>query len=244
MFEQAGFEVRFEWGPKAISTIGPSVDAIVIVDVLSFSTSVDIAVSRGAEVLPYYFNHLQASEFATVHHAVLADREAKPGSYSLRPTSLLAIPSGTRLVLPSPNGSALSFQAAESGQKVFAGCLRNAKAIGTMINRHGWSTLVVAAGERWPDNSLRPCYEDLVGAGAIIDHLSPNRSPEAEAALVTYLESINCLEARVFACSSGQELTARGSKNDVKLATRLNESDSVPLLDGSAFVRWDSLFLG
>jgi 2-phosphosulfolactate phosphatase len=54
--------------------------------------------------------------------------EPSPGGrppFSLSPVSLLEIPPGTRLVLPSPNGSAVAASVAATGSVVLAGCLRN-----------------------------------------------------------------------------------------------------------------------
>ena len=43
---------RLEWGPRAIDVFQAWADVIVVIDVLSFSSAVDVAVSRGAAVLP------------------------------------------------------------------------------------------------------------------------------------------------------------------------------------------------
>jgi len=89
---------------------GPSIkDAVVIVDVFSFSTAVDIALSRGASVLPYRWKDGSASRFARDHGALLAESRTVGGPYSLSPDSLLSVPPGTRLVIPSPNGSTSPF---------------------------------------------------------------------------------------------------------------------------------------
>lgn len=51
-FDQVEFDVRCEWGLAGVRHLAPA-DVMVIVDVLSFTTSVNIAVARGAVVYPY-----------------------------------------------------------------------------------------------------------------------------------------------------------------------------------------------
>ena len=104
-------------------------DAIVIVDVLSFCTCVDVAVGRGAPVFPYPWKDESARAFAESRGALLAGGRGTDALYSLSPKSLLSIPESASLVLPSPNGAALSALAGESGKPTFAGCLRNARAV-------------------------------------------------------------------------------------------------------------------
>jgi 2-phosphosulfolactate phosphatase len=185
-YDQREFEVRCEWGHVGISQLLFDSDAVVIVDVLSFSTCVDIAVGNGAIVYPYPWKDASALSYAQSVGALLANFDRKlDGGYSLSPASLRSIPFGTRLVLPSPNGSTLSLATGEV--PTFIGCLRNAKAVGSLLSRWGRRISFVPAGERWPDGSLRPAFEDLVGAGAIIHHLPGTKSPEAELAEATFL---------------------------------------------------------
>jgi 2-phosphosulfolactate phosphatase len=51
--DQAAYDVRFEWGADGLAAVGPVSDVVVLVDVLSFGTCVDVATARGAFVLPY-----------------------------------------------------------------------------------------------------------------------------------------------------------------------------------------------
>lgn len=135
---------------------------------LSFSTCVDVAVGQGGQVYPFHAADDGAAAFAETHGAMLASRNRRAG-FSLSPASLLALPAGARLVLPSPNGSALSL--ATGRVPTFAGCLRNATAVAAAAQHYGRRITVIAAGERWPDGSLRFALEDLLGAGAIVRHL-------------------------------------------------------------------------
>ncbi|WMX48696.1 2-phosphosulfolactate phosphatase [Streptomyces roseicoloratus] len=124
-----------------------------------------------------------------------------------------------------------------------AGCLRNATAVGRWLARHDYGTaqrpvVVIAAGERWPDGSLRPALEDLLGAGAIIDALESRGvgplSPEAAAARGCFVQTADVVSA-VAAGSSGRELTRSGFADDVAIATELDAGATVPVLTDGAF---------
>lgn len=176
-FEQSGFRLRFGWGPNGLRRLAPAADALVIVDILSFSTAVDVALGRGAVVLPYRWHDGSESAFAEANGAEVASKQPEPGRPSLRPSSLQTVEPGVRLVLPSPNGSALAFAAAEAGaNRVLVGSLRNASAVGRAVAESGPVggpdpiVTVIAAGERWRGTTgpLRPAIEDLLGAGAIL----------------------------------------------------------------------------
>lgn len=234
MFSQSAYQVRFEWGESGMESCADGVDLVIVVDVLSFCTAVDIAVGRGAAVLPYPWNDEAAGQYAAEQNAVLASRTTKLGGFSLSPSSLQSIPAGTRLVLPSPNGASLSFRANALGKVVVAGCLRNAAAIGSWASSE-CAILVVAAGEKWSGSGLRPCFEDLIGAGAVIDSLDLSCSPEARSAQSAYLGARVSLRDSLFGCGSGRELVERGRSSDIELAARLNASNVVPLLSDGSF---------
>lgn len=104
-FDQANFDIRCESGPQGVLQLAPISHVIIIVDVLSFSTCIEIACSRGAIVFPYQWKDDSAKAFARSVGAELADSRGSGSSYSLSPASLMSIDRGTRLVLPSPNGS-------------------------------------------------------------------------------------------------------------------------------------------
>ena len=229
-----GWDIRCEWGPRGLAALGSLSDVVVIVDVLSFSTCVDIAVSRGAVVFPFAWRDARALEFARDKGAELAGPRGQV-ALSLSPASFLRVAPGTRVVLPSPNGAALS-AGADRGQ-VLAGCLRNAAAVARAAQALGQRVLVLAAGERWPDGSLRPCVEDWLGAGAIVDGLSSACSPEAEAARLAFRAARADLPRLLRGCPSGQELIDRGYGEDVTLAAALNVSEAVPVLREGAYHR-------
>ena len=50
---QTGFGVRFDWGPTGAAAVAIDVEAAVVVDVLSFTTTTVVAVEAGAAVLPW-----------------------------------------------------------------------------------------------------------------------------------------------------------------------------------------------
>jgi 2-phosphosulfolactate phosphatase len=231
---QEGFAICCEWGARGVEMLAPTCDVVVIIDVLSFSTCVEIATSRGAMVFPYAWRDTRAAEFARSKRALLAGENAL--GLSLRPASLTEIDRGCRLVLPSPNGSQLSTATGEV--PTLAGCLRNARAVARHAAQLGDRILVVPAGERWPDGSLRPSLEDHCGAGAIIHHLPAGllRSPEAQAAAALFEQLEPGLPESLRECSSAREKRDRDQERDFELAVELDVSTCVPALRHGAYI--------
>jgi 2-phosphosulfolactate phosphatase len=218
---------------EGLFALQPAADAIVIVDVLSFSTAVDIALSNGAAVLPYRWKDDSAKQFAAEKGAVLADGRRAGGTYTLSPASLRSIPAGTLLVLPSPNGSTLSLST--GSVPTFTACLRNAPAVARQAKACGPHVSVIPAGERWNDGSLRPCLEDLIGAGAVLAELPGTLSPEAEAAVAAFSHFQGNLMETLLGCRSGKELVQRGFALDVELASEYAVSSAAPRLVNDRF---------
>ena len=149
IYDQSGFDVRFEWGLRGLEAAGPGADVIVIVDVLSFSSAVEVCVAREAIVYPFAWKDERAVAFAEEVDALLAVTRKDVSArrpYSLSPASLMSIPRGARVVLPSPNGATISVAAAGLGATVISGCLRNAGAVARAAEARGSTILVIAAG--------------------------------------------------------------------------------------------------
>lgn len=239
--EQAG--VRFEWGIEGATAVSNEGAALVVVDVLSFSTAATIAVAKGTAVYPHNWPSTEVEQSARRHGAAYAVRRRQVDDehpWSLSPTHLMDAPHVDRLVLPSPNGSAIA--AAAVAKVVLIGSLRNASAVGRWLQRNGYGTVerpavVVAAGERWPSGTLRPALEDLLGAGAIIATFDGHHglSPEADAARASWEAVADNPADTLKACSSGLELTAAGYESDVLLAADRDVESVVPLLAEGAF---------
>lgn len=233
-FLQNSFDLRCEWGIEGARRFSAGSDVVIIVDVISFSTTVDIAVSRGAWVYPFGWKDGRSVDFARKVGAVLANASrTDPQGLSLAPRSMLSLEPGARIVLPSPNGSALSL---ETGTvPTFAGCLRNASAVARAAVELGRRITVIPAGERWPDGSLRPALEDWLGAGAILHALPGRRSTEAEAAVAAFLRFRGELPQVLGSVGSGVEAAEPGGSEDVLLAADLDASRSAPRLVEGAY---------
>jgi 2-phosphosulfolactate phosphatase len=239
--------VRFEWGPVGAAALVRDCACLVVVDVLSFTTAVSVAVDRGTTVYPYPWQDRSAAAFASSVGGVVAvgRREMSDGHpWSLSPDALRRAPAVERLVLPSPNGSAISAAATSEGVAVAASCLRNGRAVGRWLVDRGYGTLerpilVVASGERWPDGSLRPALEDALGAGLVLatllDEVTGLLSPEATLLATAYLNTDDAAAA-VMSCASGVELATTGFAADLAIAAEINSSEVVPVLEDGAFV--------
>lgn len=245
--DQSGSRVRLEWGAAGAGLLTPRASLCVVVDVLSFTTTVGVAVECGTTVFPYAWADATAETFAASVGATLAAgrRAVAAGQVSLSPASIRAAAPLDRLVLPSPNGSTISRTLSQAGAEVLAGSLRNRRAVGAAIDRLLRSdeiagVALVPAGERWPDGSLRPAVEDLWGAGAVaasLQDLGHQLSEEAGVAAAAFRAVRARLSDALHDCASGRELVEGGFADDVVLAAELDASDVVPVLTAEgAFV--------
>ena len=234
---QRGFGVRFDWGLEGARRLAPGSGYAVVVDVLSFTTSVSVLVDAGTRVHPRAL-HATVEE-AAIPVAVGRRATTAERPWSLSPAALRRAPRTPELVLPSPNGSAIS-AAIQDHCGLVAGSLRNATAVGRWLRESGVGTpdrplTVIAAGERWPDDTLRPALEDLLGAGAVIDALGAAAlSPEAATAARAFQGCPDVRDA-IMDSASGRELAAGGFPDDVAIALELDSSHAVPLLTDGAF---------
>lgn len=218
IFGQHDATIRFDWGEDGLGALVDDCAVLIIVDVLTFSTTVDIAVGHGTRVRPARW---------------------RPGSTQSRSTEA-AVAGGHEIVLASPNGAALSVLSSDSDAVVLTGCLRNASAVAEAARdlAAGGAIGVIAAGERWGVNlhahdgpaRLRPCVADHLGAGAIVAKLRESAAPSPEAALAADAYCATDVDAAIRDCVSGRELTAHGHAADVDLAVRVDISRSVPRL--------------
>ncbi|HEU0165337.1 MAG TPA: 2-phosphosulfolactate phosphatase [Thermomicrobiales bacterium] len=243
---QFAYRLRFDWGLRGAQAIAPDADIAIVVDVLSFTTTLSVALDEGIVVLPYQWKDESAARYAREHKATLAvsRKTAARGTITLSPQSIRDAVPVPRLVLPSPNGSAISFRLAEGRSTVLGASLRNADAIATWIainyDAAATNISVIAAGEQWADGSLRPAVEDLWGAGAVLSALVArgwtDLSPEAQVAQHAFLGVKESIERQLQRCASGRELIDRGFASDVEIAAEFNSSASVPLLRDRRFV--------
>lgn len=231
---QDGYEVRFEWGPAGVAALAVAGTTVVVVDVLRFTTAVEAALSVGVDVYPSRWRDESARSLADSVGAVLADG-TDPAGPDLSPVRLRDFAPGTAVVLPSPNGSTCATLAAEAGAQVVAACLRNGAATAASLKGAG-AVSVIACGERWPDGSLRPCVEDLLGAGSVIARLRGTRSPEAEMAASAWESASQAGIGGVLTTSgSGVELIDKGHRSDVDYAAEEDVSEVVALLQDGRF---------
>ena len=247
--EQQDSRVRLEWGPTGAAAVAADADIAVVVDVLSFTTTLSIATRRGMRVLPFRWKDDRATAYAEAQDATLAvgrfeARQLDDPPPSLSPAQLLTSRYVDRLVLPSPNGSTICAAVRDSGSgtTVVGASLRNRAAVaGWLLPRlaEGATVALVASGERWPDDTLRPAVEDLWGAGAVLDlvlaRADAPASAEARVAVAAWRAVADGVDDELRTCSSGRELVDAGFEADVAAAAEVDADDVVPVLTHDGF---------
>ncbi|GAA3651933.1 hypothetical protein GCM10022237_09730 [Nocardioides ginsengisoli] len=244
---QTAHPIRLEWGPTGGAAVSAGADIAVVVDVLSFTTTLTIATARGTHVHPFAWKDARAAAYARAHDAVLAvgrleARGLAAPPPSLSPAQLLDSAPVPRLVLPSPNGSSVcaALRATDPDLLVVGASVRNRRAVAAWLSPRiaaGATVALVPAGERWPDGSLRPAVEDLWGAGAVLDALAPGHALGAEAlhARAAFRAIADDVAGALHDCASGRELIGIGFAADVAAAADVDADDVVPLLGEDGF---------
>lgn len=219
-FSQVGYDIRLEWGAHGVTALSGACGALVVVDVLSFCTRVDLELAAGRRVRPLPW--------------AVAGGQGTPHGVT---------------AIASPNGAALSLRAAAEGITVLAGCLRNAGTVAAAaLSLAGDRPVgVIAAGEQWgvdvaasvgETGPLRPCIEDHLGAGAIVEAIiarGGRPAPEAAIAALTYRAAGSRLAELVADSVSGVELRQAGREADVTAACATDHSTVAPLLRDGVF---------
>jgi 2-phosphosulfolactate phosphatase len=237
--DQHGFAVRFDWGARGCRDAAERGDAVVIVDVLRFSSAVATAAARRAVVYPCAFTADETAMARRTGASRLLPPDQHPGvSFVLSPT-FLDLDRGERVILRTINGAECTLAAAAS-PRVIAGSLLNASAAGRWARAQveaGATVTVVACGElRGVDRVFDFAIEDYLGAGAVLAAAGDGLSPEARVAAAAFVASRGDIEALLMDCGSGRELRAKGLEEDVRHAAQHDLYDAVPMLrDGERY---------
>lgn len=236
--------IHLEWGAIGAKLAASRGDIVVIVDVLSFSTSVTIVLSNGGTPFSYSDQEIKDQggrekvENRLNAEIISRDRQLTDSRFSLSPVSLKAVKPLDRIVLTSINGAHCVSSAAKS-PIVLIGALTNrlatAEAVSQLLrlNKTNRCTLV-ACGELWssifPDEQgMRPSIEDLIGVGAIAEALSSefSLSIEAQNAVNAFSSYRDDLLHVLSSSISGRQLISREFEGDVELASVLDSETEV-----------------
>lgn len=247
-YDQTPYEIKLEWGQRGAQAASERGDIVIVVDVLSFSSTVVTAVQHKSVIFPYPLPiNDNAKAYAREHNAELVWGRAeaiRKGGHSLSPLSFSSADYGRNFVLCSINGAACTWIASQV-PALFIGCLLNASAVAEAANQFRQDSKanisVVACGERWPgvlepDNTLRPAIEDYLGAGLILSKLTGSKSPEAEVCIGAWKHSRDKLSSLIWDSASSRELRERGYDDDVTYCCQVDNSRAVPILQGACFI--------
>ncbi|QDU82164.1 2-phosphosulfolactate phosphatase [Polystyrenella longa] len=234
-------EVHTEWGETGTALASERGDLVVIVDVLSFSTTLAVACGHGATILVYSTEELEimgGRDQATRDlnaEIISRTRTSDPAFFSLSPASLSRCPNGTRLIVTSLNGARCVAHAGARLPSVI-GSLRNKTATARYIihllqtNPNIQRVTLVSCGEHWSSilpeqNGWRPALEDQIGAGAIVSELGEcglSLSAESQSANAIWQSVKSEISEALLSSVSGRELVEKGFQEDVLLAAEVD----------------------
>lgn len=209
-FAQARYQVRFDWGAAGARRIAPGAHVVVLVDALLATTSVVLAAEAGDP------SPLDGALAAALDGAPIDD-EAVVIAASLRNRTAVA---ERVLALQEQRGERMIVAIVAVGGAVASGATDAADA---------------ADAPRAPLAGIG----DQLTAGAVVDALIAlgidHTSPEAAVACAAYEGLRKAVVHLVGASGRGAELAASGRRAEVRLATELDVTRVVPVLQGDRF---------
>jgi 2-phosphosulfolactate phosphatase len=240
---------HLDWGADGAARAARDGNIVVIVDVLSFSTSVVAAVAHGATIYPCLWGNNPEELAKRVGAEVAVKRRDVPrkGRFSLSPLTYIGIQPGAHIVLTSPNGASCS-ALAEKASYQFIGSLVNASAVAKAVNilmeSSDRNVTLVSCGELIAHAAqlkhFRFALEDYLGAGAILSLLPYDKSPEADVCVSAFRSHQSDLTRLLLGCTSGREQVDGGFAADVEFAARLGSFDTVPVMQNGAIGEFHS----
>jgi len=243
IFNQAPYQCRMDWGVKGVEEASNRGDIIIVIDVLSFSSAVTNALHNGVIIYPFprtgdinEFGKLVGAEVCIMERS----RARELGLPSLSTTSFNKTHGGKKYVLSSING-ATCVKVASQSSTILIGSLLNVSAVVEVANKIQGETnkniTVIACGERWKNKNnvegpreLRPCIEDYLAAGAILEKLEGTKSPEAKVCISAFVNSKSGLNELIADSSSGRELIKIEFSEDVEFSCQFDRFNEVPFL--------------
>ncbi len=109
-FSQHPYRCKLDWGHRGAREAAERGDLLVIVDTLTFATTVATAVYYGGVIYSCTEGEDPVAVAQRIQGEVAVRREDVPaeGRFSLSPLTYLGLKPGTRIVLASPNGATCS----------------------------------------------------------------------------------------------------------------------------------------
>lgn len=216
---------------------------VVVLDVLFATTTMVTALAQGAADVVPVLDEAAARAFAgrcQPGSFVLSgelNAETLPGFAHPAPLALMAHGvHGKRLIYSTTNGT-VAMAHCTAAKRVYCGSLLNVESLASHIahEHSGDTVLIVCAGSAGNFN-----LEDFLGAGALVDRLTqrlgagPDLSDAAIAARQLF-RSANLLQA-LLDCRVGRMMTARGLREEVAFAARMDEYRVVPALQNGRLI--------
>ncbi len=221
------YELKLDWGIEGVKKAMARKDNIVIIDMMSYSSTIVTAISKGFVVEP------------------TGDKTTRTPGYRNSPSVFLKN-EPTRVKLTSSNGGRLVNAALDSAGCVVLGSILNAKATADYIGSQNHDTTLIAAGEindditkyRTDEEHIRSAenelfaLEDYLGAGAIASFSKMKKTLACKEAELRFKDAEHDIHGALKETSGHNWLTENEPATDetTKFVSQLNLYNVVPKL--------------